>query len=56
MADPFHSALLLLPKIAEVRGGPQNNKMHRTSHGQNGGSPLTLVFYGRRGLDEVPAV
>ncbi len=25
---------------------PQNNKMQRTSHGQNGGSPLILVFGG----------
>jgi hypothetical protein len=24
-----------------------NNKMQRTSHGQNGGSPLILVFDGR---------
>ncbi len=28
---------------------PHNNKMQRTSHGQNGGSPLILVFDGRRG-------
>jgi hypothetical protein len=26
--------------------GPDNNKMQRTSHGQNGGSPLILVFGG----------
>jgi hypothetical protein len=25
-----------------------NNKMQRTSHGSNGGSPLILVFGGRR--------
>jgi len=24
--------------------GPSNNKMQRTSHGQNGGSPLILVL------------
>ncbi len=28
---------------------PQNNKMQRTSHGQNGGSPLILVFDGPNG-------
>ena len=26
---------------------PQNNKMQRTKHGQNGASPLILVFAGR---------
>jgi hypothetical protein len=26
---------------------PQNNKMQRTKLGQNGASPLILVFYGR---------
>ena len=30
-----------------MKRGPQNNKMQRTSHGQNGGSPLILVFDGR---------
>ena len=29
------------------RVAPQNNKMQRTSPGQDGGSPLILVFYVR---------
>jgi hypothetical protein len=27
---------------------PHNNKMQRTSHGQNGGSPLISVLCGRQ--------
>jgi hypothetical protein len=32
------------PATLARMGTPQNNKMQRTSHGQDGGSPLILVL------------
>ena len=46
MGDPFHSALRLLSKTAEVHGGLQNNKGQQTSHRPDGGLLPILVLSG----------